>query len=213
MARPSMGVVSRAPGRTDTTEQAADPRPRAPGDDGRWWAPLSIVEMPDTSSAGGHLVRTPPQDLAAEQSVLSGMLLSKDAIADVVEILRTGDFYKPAHAIVFDAILDLYGRGEPADPVTVSAALADNGSLARIGGASYLHTLISLVPTAANAGYYARIVSERAVLRRLVEAGTRIVQLGYGTAGGAGRDIDDVVDLAQQAVYEVTERRTSEDYT
>ncbi|MDQ1631132.1 MAG: replicative helicase, partial [Frankiaceae bacterium] len=157
--------------------------------------------------------RTPPQDIAAEQSVLGGMLLSKDAIADVIEILRTNDFYKPAHATVFDAILDLYGRGEPADPVTVAAALADDGGLVRVGGASYLHTLISLVPTAANAGYYAKIVAERAMLRRLVEAGTRIVQLGYGAASGQGRDVDDVVDLAQQAVYEVTERRTSEDYT
>jgi replicative DNA helicase len=95
----------------------------------------------------------------------------------------------------------------------VAAALADSGGLARVGGASYLHTLISLVPTAANAGYYARIVAERAVLRRLIEAGTRIVQLGQGAASGQGRDIDDVVDMAQQAVYEVTERRTSEDYT
>jgi replicative DNA helicase len=157
--------------------------------------------------------RTPPQDLAAEQSVLGGMLLSKDAIADVVEILRSNDFYKPAHATVFDTILDLYGRGEPADPVTISAALAASNELVRIGGAPYLHTLISSVPTAANAGYYARIVAERAVLRRLVEAGTRIVQLGYGSASGAGREVDDVVDLAQQAVYDVTERRTSEDYT
>lgn len=157
--------------------------------------------------------RTPPQDIAAEQSVLGGMLLSKDAIADVIEILRSTDFYKPAHGIVFDTILDLYGRGEPADAVTVAAALADNGELPRVGGAPYLHTLIALVPTAANAAYYAKIVGERAVLRRLVEAGTRIVQLGYGSASGQGRDVDDVVDMAQQAVYEVTERRTAEDYT
>ncbi len=156
--------------------------------------------------------RTPPQDVAAEQCVLGGMLLSKDAIADVVEILRTGDFYRPTHATIFDAILDLYGRGEPADPITVAAALAGSGSLPRVGGAPYLHTLISSVPTAANAAYYARIVSERAVLRRLVEAGTRIVQMGYGAAGGQGRDVDDVVDLAQQAVYDVTERRVNEDF-
>jgi replicative DNA helicase len=156
--------------------------------------------------------RTPPQDVAAEQCVLGGMLLSKDAIADVIEILKSVDFYRPAHATVFDAILDLYGRGEPADPITVAAALADSGDLGRIGGAPYLHTLIASVPTAANAGYYARIVAERAVLRRLVEAGTRIVQLGYGTGAGAGRDVDDVVDLAQQAVYDVTERRIGEDF-
>ncbi|WP_407940590.1 replicative DNA helicase [Micromonospora purpureochromogenes] len=140
------------------------------------------------------------------------MLLSKDAIADVVEILKSSDFYRPVHATIFDAILDIYGRGEPADGITVAAALADSGDLARIGGAPYLHTCMAAVPTAANAAYYARIVGERAVLRRLVEAGTRIVQLGYGTAAGGSRDVDDVVDLAQQAVYEITERRVSEDF-
>jgi replicative DNA helicase len=160
----------------------------------------------------GQFDRSPPQDVAAEQCVLGGMMLSKDAIADVVEVLKAGDFYRPAHATIFDAVLDLYGRGEPADMITVAAALADSGDLARVGGAPYLHTLIASVPTAANAAYYARIVGERAVLRRLIEAGTRIVQLGYGSAAGAGRDVDDLVDLAQQTVYDVTERRVSEDF-
>jgi replicative DNA helicase len=164
------------------------------------------------SGGDGQFDRTPPQDVAAEQCVLGAMLLSKDAIADVVEILRSSDFYRPAHATVFDAILDLYGRGEPADPIMLAGALTNTGALARVGGVPYLHTLVSSVPTAANAGYYARIVSERAVLRRLVEAGTRIVQLGYGAAAGAGREVDDVVDMAQQAVYDVTERRVSEDF-
>ncbi len=156
--------------------------------------------------------RTPPHDLAAEQCVLGGMLLSKDAVADVVEIVRSGDFYRPIHATIFDAVLDLYGRGEPADPITVAAALADSGDLGRVGGAPYLHTLIESVPTAANAAYYARIVAERAILRRLVQAGTRIVQLGHGAAAGVGRDADDVVDLAQQEIYSVTERRVSEGF-
>jgi replicative DNA helicase len=168
-------------------------------------------DVPPAPRDGGF-DKTPPQDVAAEQSVLGGMLLSKDAIADVVEILKSGDFYRPIHATVFDAILDLYGRGEPADAVTVAASLADSGDLVRIGGAPYLQTLMASVPTAANAGYYARIVAERAVLRRLVEAGTRIVQLGYGSASGGGRDVDDVVDLAQQAIYDVTEKRVSEDF-
>lgn len=153
--------------------------------------------------------RTPPQDIAAEQSVLGGMLLSKDAIADVVEQLRGPDFYRPAHELVYDAILDLYGRGEPADAVTVAAELTKRGEISRIGGAPYLHTLISMVPTAANAGYYARIVRERAVLRRLVEAGTRIVQLGYAADGG---DVEDIVNSAQAEVYAVTDRKSSEDY-
>ena len=156
--------------------------------------------------------RQPPQDLRAEQSVLGGMMLSKDAIADVVEVIRGTDFYRPAHQTIFDMILDLYGRGEPADAVTVSAELTKQGQLIRTGGAPYLHTLISSVPTAANASYYAQIVAEQAVLRRLVEAGTRIVQLGYGAAQGQGGDVDDAVDRAQAAVYEVTERRLSEDY-
>jgi len=161
------------------------------------------------SGPGESFDRTPPQDVAAEQSVLGGMMLSKDAIADVIEVLRSTDFYRPAHELIFDAVLELYGRGEPADAVTVSDELTKKGSLARVGGAPYLHTLISSVPTAANAGYYARIVRERAVLRRLVEAGTKIVQLGYATTGG---DVDDLVNAAQSEVYAVTERRTSEDY-
>lgn len=154
--------------------------------------------------------RQPPQDLAAEQSVLGGMLLSKDAIADVLERVRPGDFYRPAHQNVYDAILDLYGRGEPADAVTVAAELDRRGMLRRIGGAPYLHTLISTVPTAANAGYYATIVAEKALLRRLVEAGTRVVQYGY--AGADGADVAEIVDRAQAEIYEVAERRTSEDF-
>src|SRR5689334_21687137 len=172
---------------------------------------MTIEELSSAAPPASY-EKTPPQDIAAEQCVLGGMLLSKDAIADVVEILRTGDFYRPAHATIFDAILDLYGRGEPADPITVAAALTDAGDAARIGGVPYLHDLVSIVPTAANAAYYARIVAERAVLRRLVEAGTRIVQLGYGTAAGGARDVDDTVDLAQQEIYNVTEKRVSEDF-
>ena len=180
---------------------------------------MSVADVVTFSGGGAggdpgrvELDRTPPQDVVAEQCVLGAMLLSKDAIADVVEVLKPADFYRPAHQTVYDSILDLYGRGEPADPVTIAAELTRDGTLAKIGGAPYLHTLIASVPTAANAAYYAEIVRERAILRRLVEAGTKIVQLGYGAASGMGGEVDDVVDRAQQAVYEVTERRTSEDY-
>ena len=157
----------------------------------------AVAEYVD-GDQGSSFDRTPPQDLVAEQSVLGGMILSKDAIADVVEELRGNDFYRPAHELIYEAILDLYGRGEPADAVTVVAELNKRGELARIGGAPYIHTLISSVPTAANAGYYARIVREQAVLRRLVEAGTRIVQLGYATEGG---DVDEIVNTAQAEIY------------
>jgi len=166
-----------------------------------------VIELPGQSR---DAERTPPQDVNAEQSVLGGMLLSKDAIADVVEAVRGNDFYRPAHQTVFDVIIDLYGRGEPADAITVAAELTKRGDIARVGGAAYLHTLMSSVPTAANAGYYAKIVAEKAILRRLVEAGTRIVQLGYAGSGG---EVDDIVDRAQAAIYDVTERRTTEDYS
>jgi replicative DNA helicase len=152
--------------------------------------------------------RVPPQDLAAEQSVLGGMLLSKDAIADVVEVLRGPDFYKPAHETIYAAILDLYARGEPADPITTSAELTKRGELSKVGGPGYVHSLVNTVPTAANAEYYAEIVRDRAVLRRLVQAGTRITQMGYAADG----DVDDIVDSAQAEVFAVTEQRTTEDY-
>jgi len=173
-------------------------------------AVVDDLAHPNMDAPSEDFGRQPPQDLAAEQSVLGGMLLSKDAIADVLERLRPSDFYRPAHQNVYDAILDLYGRGEPADAVTVAAELDRRGLLRRIGGAPYLHTLISTVPTAANAGYYAGIVAEKALLRRLVEAGTRIVQYGY--AGAEGADVAEVVDRAQAEIYEVTERRLSEDF-
>jgi replicative DNA helicase len=166
---------------------------------------MSVSEL---SQRGDEFERMPPHDVAAEQCVLGGMLLSKDAISDVIEVIKPTDHYRPAHQMVHEAILDLYARGEPADPITVSNELTRRGELARIGGAPYLHTLIASVPTAANASYYARIVRERAILRRLVEAGTRIVQFGY--AGDA--DADDLVDRAQAEVYAVADRRTGEDY-
>ena len=173
---------------------------------------MSIAEFPNNAgrarNSAAEFERTPPQDVIAEQSVLGGMLLSKDAISDVVEILRERDFYRPAHELIYDAIIDLYGRGEPADPVTVSAELTKRGDLVRAGGAPYLHTLISSVPTAANAGYYAKIIRERAIMRRLVEAGTKIVQLGYTDEG----EVDDAVDQAQAEVFAVTERREADDY-
>ncbi len=166
---------------------------------------VSVTEM---TPRNDDFERTPPHDVAAEQCVLGGMLLSKDAISDVLEVIRPTDHYRPAHQLIHEAILDLYGRGEPADAITVANELTRRGEIARVGGGPYLHTLIASVPTAANAGYYARIVRERAILRRLVEAGTRIVQFGY--AGEA--EADELVDRAQAEVYAVTDRRTSEDY-
>jgi replicative DNA helicase len=166
------------------------------------------VSVAEIAPRGDEFERTPPHDVAAEQCVLGGMLLSKDAISDVIEVIRPHDHYRPAHQVIHETILDLYGRGEPADAITVANELTRRGEINRVGGAPYLHTLIASVPTAANAGYYARIVRERAILRRLVEAGTRIVQFGY--AGDA--NADDLVDRAQAEVYSITDQRGTEDY-
>jgi replicative DNA helicase len=162
-----------------------------------------VTRAVESRSSDAAYDRTPPQDVPAEQSALGGMLLSKDAIADVVEVVRPTDFYRPAHQLIYDAILDLYARGEPADAVTVSAELTRAGQLMRIGGAEYLVTLIQTVPTAANAGYYAQIVAEKAVLRRLVTAGTRIVQMGYDTATGASGITGSGGDVVVRAQAEI----------
>lgn len=153
--------------------------------------------------------RLPPQNLEAEQSVLGSMLLSKDAMADVIESVRGDDFYKPAHETIFETAVKLYNAGDPVDALTVSAELRRTNELSRIGGAEYLHTLIAMVPSAASAGYYARLVREQAILRRLVEAGTRIASMGYDADG---QEVDAVVDGAQAEIFAVTERRNTQDY-
>ena len=172
---------------------------------------MSLAEvMPYESDVPeyGGTDRTPPQDVQAEQSVLGAMLLSKDAIGDVAEIVRGHDFYRPAHEQIYSAIVDLYGRGEPADAITVADELAKRGELGKIGGHIYLHDLLSTVSIASNAAYYAEIVREKAILRRLVEASMRIAQLGYSGQG----DVSGIVDAAQQAIYAVAEGKTGEDY-
>jgi replicative DNA helicase len=170
-------------------------------------AHLGLAESLDDSDARRG-ERTPPHDLLAEQSTLGGMMLSKDAVADVIETLRGIDFYVPKHEVVFNAILSLYSHGEPTDVIAVTDELTKTGELHRAGGVEYLHTLTSLVPTAANAGYYAEIVAERALLRRLVEAGTRIVQMGYAGEG----EVVELVNNAQAEIYSVTGSVESEDY-
>lgn len=167
---------------------------------------MSIAQIGSVASETAD--RVPPYDLLAEQSALGGMLLSKDAVADVIEEVEAGDFYVPKHEVIFHSILDLFSRGEPTDVITVSDELTKTGQLARAGGAEYLHTLTGLVPTAANAGYYAGIVKEKALLRRLVEVGTRIAQMGYAGEG----DVEDLINQAQSEAYSVNAKAASEDY-
>ncbi|NYE18496.1 replicative DNA helicase [Microbacterium immunditiarum] len=173
------------------------------------WGTVSIADISEDRLGGPREAeRTPPHDLLAEQSALGGMLLSKDAVADVIETLRGPDFYIPKHELIFEAILTLYSHGEPTDVVAVTDELIKTGELQRAGGPDYLHSLTSIVPTAANAGYYASIVAERALLRRLVEAGTRIVQMGYAGQG----DALELVNNAQAEIYSVGSAQESEDY-
>lgn len=165
------------------------------------------ADRPDNAERAGGFERVPPQNLPAEQSVLGGMLLSPQAVIDVSGVLQPEGYYRPAHEAIHRAILDLTARGERADPITVGAELLKRGELERVGGPSYLHTLVQAVPTAANAEYYAEIVRKCAVLRRLVEAGTRITQMGYAEQG----EVDEVVAAAAAEIAAVVEGRGRDD--
>lgn len=154
--------------------------------------------------------RQPPADREAEQGVLGAMLLSPATASEVSEIVTEDDFYYPAHAIIFKHIMALFADGKEIDAVVLSGRLDRYGELERAGGAPYLHTLLASVPTAANARYYAEIVAEKAVLRRLIDAGTRVVQLGYEAQEDA--ELEAVINDAQQAVFNVSQRKKSEDY-
>jgi replicative DNA helicase len=149
--------------------------------------------------AGTGDARVPPNDQAAEMSTLGGMLLSTDAATTVLGMLTGDDFYYPKHEIIFSAINTVYGRSEPIDVIMITEQLTREGNLAKVGGASYLHTLESSVPTAANASYYAGIVADKSVLRKLVQSGTRITQLGYAAEG----EPTELVNEAQMDIFAI----------
>lgn len=168
---------------------------------------MSLASVPSYDSpAQGRVL---PHDMLAEQSTLGAMLISRDAVAEVHPITKPIDFYAPKHETIFNAIIDLFGRGEPTDVITVTDQLTKDGNLIKAGGADYLHTLTSIVPTAANAEYYAKIVAEKAVLRRLVEVGTKIAQMGYSNEG----EITDLVNTAQADVYNVVRQGVGAEYS
>jgi len=145
--------------------------------------------------------RMPPSDIDAERAALGGMLLWKGAINQVMEIVTAVDFYRPAHQMIFDAICDLHTQGEPADVIAVNAELAKRGEAIRVGGALYLHGLADTdtIPAAANAGWYAKRVKDVAILRKLVEVGTAISEIGYTGSGEAA----DLVEHARSLMSEV----------
>ena len=160
---------------------------------------LDDVRRRHAAAAG----RVPPHDLQAEESLLGAMLLSRDAIVEAVQVCSAGDFYKPAHGHVFEAITSLYSQGEPADPVTVADELRRAGLLEGIGGIATLVSLQANTPATSNAPRYARIVEEHALLRRLIGVAGEIAELGYQVPD----DVGAAVDQAESMVFEVAQRR------
>jgi hypothetical protein len=163
----------------------------------------NVRQIPRPQADDDGFTRVPPQDINAEQSVLGGMLLSERAITEVIEILDGPDFYRPAHETIFHAITGMAVRGERVDPVTVAAELTKLGDITRVGGASYLHTLVQQVPSSANAEYYAEIVHDAAARRRAVEELDRASSL---VRSGEG-DLAEVLDLVRERVARATETR------
>jgi len=168
-----------------------------------------MTDQPDDWAEDGH-GRRPQHDDDAERCVLGGMMLSTTAIDDVLDVpLAAADFYLPKHAAIFEAVVQLHRAGDPVDVMTVKALLDNTGQLNRIGGAPYLLTLIHGVPTAANAGFHAETVQAKAELRRLGEAGTRIVQMSHVTDGS---DVRAIVDRAAAEIQTVVRTAGADDH-
>ncbi len=160
-----------------------------------------VVRLP----GGDH--RLPPQNLDAEQSVLGAMLLSADAVADVVEALEPDDFYRSVHGRIYRSLRSLFARGEPVDVITAVDALKREGDLDEVGGPLYLRDLVDQTPTPAGAAHYARIVADAALRRRLISAAADIMDLAYR----AGDEADTIADHAEQRIYDVARREDKDD--
>ena len=155
----------------------------------------------------GQSRRLPPQNLEAEMSVLGGVLLENEALNRALENLTTDDFYRESHRKIFNALIILGDKSEPADLVTLTAVLKDRGELEAVGGSTYLATLVDYVPTAANIAYYCKLVKEKSVARKLIETSTDIATKGY-----EGGDMEDILDQAEKAIFEISENRIRPSY-
>ena len=153
--------------------------------------------------------RVPPQNIEAEQAVLGAMLIEKEAIARVTELLKGGDFYREAHRLIFEAMLDLYNRNEAVDMITVIELLKREKKKKKVGGIAYVTSLANSVPTAANVHYHAKIVEEKALLRQLIQTSTKIAALGYE----GSEEVSQIVDQAEKMILEVSNRRIGGDFT
>ncbi|MDA8163268.1 MAG: replicative DNA helicase [Desulfobacteraceae bacterium] len=147
--------------------------------------------------------RQPPQNVEAEQCVLGGILIEDGALLKVVDILNPRDFYREIHGIIYGAMLELLERNEPQDLVTVNNLLKSKGRLETIGGVSYLAELTEVVPVASNIGYYARIVRDKSILRRLIQASSDIAALCYEEADA----VDEIIQSAESVIFEISQER------
>jgi replicative DNA helicase len=150
-----------------------------------------------------------PHDEDAERAVIGALLLNPDAFSDVIDILQPVDFYSPNHEIIYRAEIDLFADGEPVDAITLVDKLTKIGELTKIGGANAIHDIVGGVMSTANIAYYANIVAERALLRRIIRAGTRIEQLGFTTEGA---DVQNALNIAQEEVYALANNAGASDY-
>lgn len=156
----------------------------------------------------GSFGRIPPQNIEAEQSVLGAILLDKEVLSSVTEIISSQDFYREDHREIFEAIMDLYEKGEPIDLITVAEQLKVRGSLEAVGGLEYLTNLANLVPTTANAKHYAKIVEEKSILRRLIKASSEIINMGYEAA----EEVSYVLDKAEKSIFDVLQKRNTQGF-
>ncbi len=147
--------------------------------------------------------KVPPQNLDAELSILGGILLDNNAINNVIELLRAEDFYREAHKKIFNTMIDVQGKGEPVDLITLSDALKTSGLLEEVGGPAYIASLADGVPTAANIGYYAKIVKDKAILRGLINTATDIVTKGYEESA----EVDSFLDYAEARIFEISQNK------
>ena len=170
------------------------------------WENFEELSSFPTPSKRQKIGRVPPHNIEAEASLLGAMLLSKDAIADALEVTSSEHFYKPSHAHVFDAICGLYAAGEPADPVTVADALDRAGLLEGIGGPGMLLDLQAMTPAITSASSFARIVQDHAMLRGLIGAANEMAEIGYSRP----EDVPKAVDEAENLVYQLAQGRIND---
>jgi len=165
------------------------------------------ISSPAAGAVGD--LSAPPQNLEAEEWVLGAILISTNAMATVAELVRPSDFYKHSNGLVYQAAVDLYAQGEPVDAITVTNHLDQLGKLDEVGGRVRLHELANIVPATANVGHWSRIVHEMATLRTLIDSGQRIARLGWDRDG----ETADLVDRAEQIVFELSQSRVTGDFT